>query len=192
MTELARDEEFSAFVLARRPELLRSACLLTAGDWQGAEDLVQVALAKLYLAWPRVRRTGTQVACTWRIIVNTHVDEVRRPRWRREQSVTVPPDTPDAGALAASNKDPNVFIGKLVIFQESFDTSDAQGLSKTVVRGHAAYYRVEDGIASLIIEQSPGRWLDVQAPTSLGWTEQLQAQFGAGVTILPTAQEGQG
>ena len=40
MTELARDEEFSAFVLARRPELLRSACLLTAGDWHSAEDLV--------------------------------------------------------------------------------------------------------------------------------------------------------
>jgi DNA-directed RNA polymerase specialized sigma24 family protein len=32
MTRSARDEEFSAFVQARRVELLRSACLLTAGD----------------------------------------------------------------------------------------------------------------------------------------------------------------
>lgn len=92
----------------------------------------------------------------------------------------------------ASDKDPNVFIGKLVILQESFDTSHTQGLTKTYVQGHVAYYQVEDGIASLIIDQTPGRWLDVQAPTSLGWTEHQEAQFGAGVTILPTAQEGQG
>jgi RNA polymerase sigma factor (sigma-70 family) len=62
---------------------------------------VQVALAKLYVAWPRVRPTGSQVAYAWRILVNAHVDEVRRPRWRREQSVAAPPDTPDDGALAA-------------------------------------------------------------------------------------------
>jgi len=92
----------------------------------------------------------------------------------------------------ASSKDPNVFVGKLVILQEAFDTSDTQGLKKTDVRGHTAYYQVEDGTASLIIEQTPSRWLDVQAPTSLGWTEQEEAQFGAGITILPTAQEGKG
>lgn len=101
MTEVARDEEFSAFVQARRPELLRSACLLTAGDWHAAEDLVQIALARLYLAWPKVRRTGSQVGYAWRILVNAHIDEVRRPRWRREQSVAMPPDTPDPGALTA-------------------------------------------------------------------------------------------
>jgi hypothetical protein len=92
----------------------------------------------------------------------------------------------------ASSKDPNVFIGKLVILQESFDTSHAQGWGRTEVNGHVAYYGVEDGIASLVIEQAPGRWLDVQAPASLGWTQQQEAQFGAGVTILPTAQEGEG
>lgn len=103
--------------------------------------------------------------------------------------------TPYALTIApanASNHDPNVFIGKLVILQESFDTAHTQGLAKTDVRGHTAYYRVQDGIASLVIEQAPGRWLDVQAPTSLGWTEQQEAQFGAGVTILATAQEGKG
>jgi hypothetical protein len=117
-------------------------------------------------------------------------------------TVTVIPDhwvvqgsTPFALTIApanASSKDPSVFIGKLVVMQESFDTSHTGGLTKTDVRGHAAYYRVQDGIASLIIEQAQGRWLDVQAPTSLGWTEQQEAQFGAGVTILPTAQEGKG
>jgi RNA polymerase sigma-70 factor (sigma-E family) len=89
-----RDEEFSAFVRISRPELVRSARLLTAGDSHLAEDLVQTALARLYVAWPKVRRAGTQHAYAWRILVNAHIDEVRRPRWRREQPVASPPDQP--------------------------------------------------------------------------------------------------
>lgn len=103
--------------------------------------------------------------------------------------------TPFALTIASANdpnKDPDVFIGKLVISQESFDTSDPGGLTRTEVQGHTAYYGVQDSIASLVIEQTPGRWLVVQAPSALGWTEQQEAQFGAGVTILPTAQESKG
>ena len=95
MTLTSRDEEFSAFVRTRRSELLRSACLLTAGDPHLAEDLVQTALAKLYVAWPRVRRDGTQVHYAWRILANAHIDELRRPRWARERPVAAPPDQPD-------------------------------------------------------------------------------------------------
>jgi RNA polymerase sigma-70 factor (sigma-E family) len=94
MPRSQRVEEFSVFVRARRVELLRSACLLTAGDMSRAEDLVQTALARLYVAWPRVRRSGSQTAYAWRIIVNAHLDEVRQPRWRREQYVAEPPDAP--------------------------------------------------------------------------------------------------
>ncbi len=53
MPRSPRDEEFSAFVAERRIDLLLSACLLTAGDTHLAEDLVQTALARLYVAWPR-------------------------------------------------------------------------------------------------------------------------------------------
>lgn len=97
MTITSRDEEFSAFVRARRSDLLRSAYLLTAGDRHLAEDLVQTALAKLYVAWPRARRDG-QVRYAWRILVNAHIDEVRRPRWARERTVAAPPDLPDPAA----------------------------------------------------------------------------------------------
>lgn len=103
--------------------------------------------------------------------------------------------TPFALTIApanAPNKNPDVFIGKLVIVQESFDTSDTQGLTKIEVQGRAAYYWVRDSIASLVIEQMPGHWLAVQAPSSLGWTQQQEVQFGAGVTILPTAQKSKG
>jgi RNA polymerase sigma-70 factor (sigma-E family) len=103
MTLTSRDEEFSAFVRARRSELLRSACLLTAGDPHLAEDLVQTALAKLYVAWPRVRRDGTQVHYAWRILANAHIDEVRRPRWARERPVAAHADQPDPAAAPDAN-----------------------------------------------------------------------------------------
>ena len=54
-------------------------------DWHRAEDLVQTALVKLYVAWPRVRREGREEAYARTIIVRANIDESRRP-WRREQS----------------------------------------------------------------------------------------------------------
>jgi hypothetical protein len=103
--------------------------------------------------------------------------------------------TPFALTIAppnAANKNPDFFLGKLVVTQESFDTSDAPGWTPAHAPGHEAYYSVKGNTASLVIEQAAGRWLVVQAPTSLHWTEQQLVQFGLGVSILPTAQEGQG
>jgi RNA polymerase sigma-70 factor (sigma-E family) len=95
LTQSSRDEEFSAFVIGRRVGMLRSACLLTAGDRHLAEDLVQTALARIYVSWPKVARSEAPDAYARRILVNAHIDEVRRPRWRREQSVAQPPDRAD-------------------------------------------------------------------------------------------------
>ena len=52
-TLTARDADFSSYMHARQASLLRTAYLLT-GDRPTAEDLVQVAFAKLYLAWDKV------------------------------------------------------------------------------------------------------------------------------------------
>jgi RNA polymerase sigma-70 factor (sigma-E family) len=175
MTELARDEEFSAFVLARRPELLRSACLLTAGDWHSAEDLVQTALAKLYVAWPRVRRTGTQVAYAWRILVNAHIDEVRRPRWRREQSVAAPPDMPDPGALAAF---PDGLDGGAV---RAALAALPPGMRAAVVLRHWADFNVEE--TAQILGCSAGT---VKSQTAKG-IARLRELLGDAVTPLPAA-----
>ena len=96
------------------------------------------------------------------------------------------------------NKNPDAFIGKLVVMQEAFDTSgaSAQGWAPVHAAGHAAYYSVQlaDGTktAGLVIKEAPGRWLLVQTPTSLGWSKQQMVQFGLGITVLPTAQEGKG
>ena len=51
-----RDEQFHDFVVSRRPRLLHTATLLTAGDTHLAEDLVQATLTKLYVAWPAFQR----------------------------------------------------------------------------------------------------------------------------------------
>jgi RNA polymerase sigma-70 factor (sigma-E family) len=80
-----RDEEFRAYVVERRPALLRTATLLTAGDQHLAEDLVQQTLVAMYLAWPRIRRTSGPDGYAYRTLVNALTDQRRRGFWRRER-----------------------------------------------------------------------------------------------------------
>jgi RNA polymerase sigma-70 factor (sigma-E family) len=61
--------------------------MLTAGDRFLAEDLVQTALAKVYVAWPRMRENASAVAYTRRAIISAFLDETRRP-WRRRERTT--------------------------------------------------------------------------------------------------------
>jgi RNA polymerase sigma-70 factor (sigma-E family) len=96
----ARDEEFRAFVVARRPALVRLATLLAAGDAHLAEDVVQTALTKLYVAWRRVERDQGPEAYARRILVNAVIDERRRPWRRSETSRAVLPDIPASDASA--------------------------------------------------------------------------------------------
>jgi RNA polymerase sigma-70 factor (sigma-E family) len=97
-----RDEDFRAFVAARRTALMRTATLLAAGDTYLAEDLVQTALTRLYLAWPRVERDRGPEHYARRILVNALVDEQRRPWRRRETSRAELPDTGLAPAGASA------------------------------------------------------------------------------------------
>ena len=78
----SRDDDFTAYVAGRRSHLYRTAYLL-CGDPHRAEDIVQTALAKLYVAWPRASRADSVDAYVRRVIINSHLDETRRP-WRRE------------------------------------------------------------------------------------------------------------
>jgi RNA polymerase sigma-70 factor (sigma-E family) len=80
----SRDAEFTAYVAAERSRLFRLAYLL-CGSPDRAEDIVQRALIGLYQAWHRVQRAGNVHAYARRAVVNSHVDEARRP-WRRERT----------------------------------------------------------------------------------------------------------
>jgi len=62
MSSLERDEEFIQYVSAYRSGFMRAARLLTAGDDDGAEDLVQSTLTSLYLRWSRVANADSPAA----------------------------------------------------------------------------------------------------------------------------------
>lgn len=87
------DEEFEQFVRRRRGHLVNTATALTAGDAFLAEDLVQGALVRLYLAW-RKARPGNVEAYARRVLVNAFIDHRRRPFVRRERVSESLPDVP--------------------------------------------------------------------------------------------------
>jgi RNA polymerase sigma-70 factor (sigma-E family) len=70
---------FSEFVEARSAALFRTAYLMV-GDHQLAQDLLQEALVKTLIAWPRLRDRANVDAYTRRIIVTTSIS------WRRRRS----------------------------------------------------------------------------------------------------------
>jgi hypothetical protein len=82
-----RDEQFRAYVFASRGGLLRTATFLASGDRFHAEDLVQTALMRLYVAWPRVR-AETVDAYARKAMLNALIDDRRRPFARRVVALT--------------------------------------------------------------------------------------------------------
>jgi len=78
------DASYVEFVAASQDKLRRIAYAVCADDSR-AEDVLQDALVKLYLAWPRVRRQGAEEAFARRVIVNADLDDRRRP-WHRRRS----------------------------------------------------------------------------------------------------------
>lgn len=87
-----RDRAFGEFVAAHTRELLRVAYLLT-GDQGAAEDLLQTAMLKTYLAWPRLDRSVPLGAYVRRVLYTTHVSGWRRRRFR-EVLAGSPPELP--------------------------------------------------------------------------------------------------
>lgn len=87
------EAEYEDFVRAQRGDLVATARALTAGDTHIAEDLVQAALVRLYLAWGRAR-SGRTGAYAHRILVNCFLDHRRRAWVRQEQTADALPDRP--------------------------------------------------------------------------------------------------
>jgi RNA polymerase sigma-70 factor (sigma-E family) len=96
------DEEFTAYMAESAIRLRRTAYLL-CGDWQRAEDELQSALVKLYLAWGRVHTRGALDAFVRTTLVRGVIDSERRP-WRRERSQATLPDQPAAEPLPAEDR----------------------------------------------------------------------------------------
>jgi len=77
---VARDDEFAEFVAARYRALVRTGLLLT-GDSGRAEDLVQSALIRTYLAWIRWAMAGGIAVGH----LSDHLDAVLKPRQRGQR-----------------------------------------------------------------------------------------------------------
>ena len=86
--------DFAELVAARSAALFRMA-FVVVGDHQLAQDLLQEALVKAYVAWPRLRDTTKAEAYVRRTIVTTAISW-RRRRSFHEHPVDVVPDAGDA------------------------------------------------------------------------------------------------
>lgn len=146
-----RDRQFHDFVRTRRAELVRTATLLTAGDPHLAEDLVQSALTKLYVAWPAYRRADNPEGYVRRVLVNTLVDERRRVWWRRERPTADLPDRAVSGTdgdgydhrLRAALHELPPRMRAAVVFRYFYDldvadTADALNCSPGTVKSQTA------------------------------------------------------
>ena len=87
---------FAEFVAARSPALFRTAYVMV-GDHGLAQDLVQEALTKTYVAWPRLREVDKAEAYTRKAITTTAISWFRRKGWSHERSTAEPPDRATAG-----------------------------------------------------------------------------------------------
>ncbi|MDT3398642.1 SigE family RNA polymerase sigma factor [Streptomyces sp. B1866] len=70
---------FTSYVRARGPVLLRTARALTANPCD-AEDLLQTALAKTYVAWERIEDHSALDGYVRRALVNTRTSQWRKRR----------------------------------------------------------------------------------------------------------------
>lgn len=101
-TELA-PPDFETFAAARWPRLLRTAYLLT-GDHHEAEDLVQVTLAKLFPAWPRVRGLDEPDAYVRRALVNNNLSRFRKRRVVQLLTPRLPERAQEGGAARTEER----------------------------------------------------------------------------------------
>ncbi|WP_109508296.1 SigE family RNA polymerase sigma factor [Nocardioides speluncae] len=80
---MGRDDEFSEYVAARWPRLVRSAVLLGCAPAE-AEDVTQAALTQCLVNWSKVRRAADRDAYVHRVLINTFVSG-RRRHWHGER-----------------------------------------------------------------------------------------------------------
>ncbi|MBM9458510.1 SigE family RNA polymerase sigma factor [Nocardioides sp. zg-536] len=109
MRRTEREAAYVEFATARRDRLRRIAYGM-CGDWHRADDLVQNALVKLYVAWPRVHRSGTEDAYVRRVLFNAAIDDSRRAV-RRERPTEVLPET--AGRVGVTVEDRDSLVAAL-------------------------------------------------------------------------------
>jgi RNA polymerase sigma factor (sigma-70 family) len=153
----AREAAYAEFVAARQTHLRRIAYAV-CGDWQRADDLLHSALVRLYVAWPRVWRLGTEEAYVRRLIMRAPVDQAHGPR-RAAQAAEAAEAADASDGPSDGNEGPTALFAalqslpeaqrKAVVLRHWLEVSDEEaaedlGMSRGSLRSHA-----ERGLASL-------------------------------------------
>jgi RNA polymerase sigma-70 factor (sigma-E family) len=105
------DADFSEFVHANTPTLLKTAYLLT-GNPVTAEDLVQDTFVRLYPKWFRVSGCELPLAYVRRSLINNYVNS-QRSRSGREVLLADLPERAEHGDVAVEATD-HVLLGELL------------------------------------------------------------------------------
>jgi RNA polymerase sigma-70 factor (sigma-E family) len=79
------EQQYLEFASAQAGQLFRIAYLM-CGDWHEAQDLVQIALAKLFVAWARASRADNVASYARTVLVDSYLSN-RRLRRSRETPV---------------------------------------------------------------------------------------------------------
>ena len=163
------DGDFTAYVAARRPRLVRTAVLLGCPE-SDAEDIVQTALTRCLRAWRRVAKADNRDAYVNKVLVNT-LHDARARRWTGELPTERLPESPADGrdpadglvvrrALAALSHDHReMLVLRFFADLSEQQTADALGIPPGTVtsrtaRALAALSAHED-IAAIAGERRP-------------------------------------
>jgi RNA polymerase sigma-70 factor (ECF subfamily) len=145
--DVADEDAYRAFVASRTTALLRSAYLLV-GDHGQAEDLVQTALVKTYLAWSRIREPAAVESYVRRTMATTATSW-----WRfRERVVATLPEHAAADDVEPSLERDRLWshLRQLPLRQRAVlvlryyeglseaEIADTLGLSRGTVKSHAS------------------------------------------------------
>lgn len=95
---MTRDGDFSEYVAARWPRLIRSAILLGCSETE-AQDVVQTALENCLIHWRKVDRANDRDAYVHRILLNSFTAS-RRRRWTTEVALAQTPERTEADKTA--------------------------------------------------------------------------------------------
>ena len=180
MSAASRDDEFSAFVAARQIHLRRIAYAV-CGDWNRAEDLLQTALVKLYVAWPRLHLDGREEAYTRQIIVRANIDESRRP-WRRERSGLDGHDpvaraelpTEERSALFDALQDLPIMQRKVIVLRHWLglsveETARELGVATGTVKSHASRGMEKLKTALALVDEVEPSSVHQKVPSRTAW-----------------------
>ena len=148
---------FEEFVAARSAALLRTAYLLTR-DHALAEDLLQTALTKAYLAWGRIQ--GDAEPYVRRILVTTYASWWRR-KWNGERPTGELPETAHHDERAGEAGDLWLALGRLprrqravVVLRYFEDLTEAQTADLLGVAVGTVKSQTSKALAKLRIDPS--------------------------------------